>query len=97
MLLRCLENSFPEARIAALSGLLGGGDRGVADPLPARLSDEIPRVRAQAVATLTELGSSRVRPTFEVRGTLTHSSRRRSKKARGRSADGRSRHLTTRF
>jgi HEAT repeat protein len=65
VLVRRLEDPFPDTRIAALVGLSEIGDRAVVDPVLARLDDKLPAVRVQAIATLAALGDARVRPYLE--------------------------------
>jgi HEAT repeat protein len=65
VLVRRLDDPFPDTRVAALTGLAKSGDQSVVDAVLARLSDPKGKVRAQAVATLAELGDRRVRPELE--------------------------------
>jgi HEAT repeat protein len=65
VLVRRLDDPFPDVRMVALAGLARTGDRSVIDPVLARLSDRVPMVRAQAIMALAELGDPRVRPQLE--------------------------------
>ncbi len=65
VLVRRLDDPLEQTRGLALRALGLIGDRGVVDPVLARLSDKAPDVRAQAVAALADLGDPRVRPQLE--------------------------------
>ncbi len=65
VLVRGLEDSLPDIRVVALTGLARLGDPKAVDPVLARLSDESPAVRALAVPTLGHLGGPKVRPELE--------------------------------
>jgi HEAT repeat protein len=62
---RRLEDPFPDVRVLALVALGKAGDRSAAGSILARLSDDSPLVRAQAAATLAELGDPAVRPRLQ--------------------------------
>jgi HEAT repeat protein len=62
---RRLEDPFPDVRVLALVALGKAGDRSGAGSILARLSDDSPLVRAQAAATLAELGDPAVRPRLQ--------------------------------
>jgi len=65
VLVRRLEDPLTENRVLALMGLARLGDRQALDPVLARLSDQSPAVRAQAVKTLGVLGDPKVRQPLE--------------------------------
>jgi HEAT repeat protein len=65
VLVRRLEDPFPDIRVLALTGLARLGDPKAVDPVLARLSDASPAVRALAVPTAALLGGSKVRPQLE--------------------------------
>ena len=65
MLVRRLEDPFPDIRVLALTGLAWLGDPTAVDPVLARLSDANSEVRALAVPTLGHLGGPKVRPQLE--------------------------------
>jgi len=65
VLVRRLEDPLTDNRVLALMGLARLGDRQALDPVLARLSDQSPAVRAQAVATLGVLGDPKVRQPLE--------------------------------
>jgi HEAT repeat protein len=65
VLIRRLGDSFADNRQTALVGLAQTGDRSMVDAVTALLSDPVPRVRAQAVIALGDLGDPRVRPDLE--------------------------------
>lgn len=65
VLVRRLDDPYPDTRVTALVGLGKSGDRSVVLPVLARLADPMSKVRAQAVATLAELGDPRARPPLE--------------------------------
>jgi HEAT repeat protein len=62
---RRLEDPLPDVRYVALTGIAKLGDPRGVDPVLGRLSDEAAVVRAQAVAALTVLAGSKVRPQLE--------------------------------
>ena len=65
VLVRRLEDPLTDIRVLALMGVARLGDRQAVDPVLARLSDESPAVRAQAVTTLGVLGDPKVRQPLE--------------------------------
>jgi HEAT repeat protein len=65
VLVRRLEDPLTDNRVLALMGIERLGDRKAVDPVLARLTDESPAVRAQAIATLAALGDAKVRPSLE--------------------------------
>jgi HEAT repeat protein len=65
VLVRRLEDPLTDIRVLALLGVARLGDRQAVDPVLARLSDQSPAVRAQAVATLGVLGDPKVRQPLE--------------------------------
>jgi HEAT repeat protein len=65
VLVRSLEDSLPDIRVLALTGLARLGDPKAVDPVLARLSDADPAVRALAVQTLGHLGGPKVRLQLE--------------------------------
>ena len=65
VLVRGLEDSLPDIRVLALTGLARLGDPKAVDPVLARLSDADPAVRALAVQTLGHLGGPKVRLQLE--------------------------------
>ena len=65
VLVRRLEDPFPDIRVLALTGLAWLGDPTAVDPVLARLSDANSEVRALAVPTLGHLGGPKVRPQLE--------------------------------
>lgn len=62
---RRLEDSLPDVRFVALTGIAKLGDPRGIEPVLGRLSDAAPVVRARAVAALTVLGGPKVRPELE--------------------------------
>jgi HEAT repeat protein len=65
VLVRRLGDPFADIRQIALVGLAKAGDRSVVGAVMALLSDPNPRVRAQAVIALADLGDPRARPDLE--------------------------------
>ena len=65
VLVRRLEDPLTDIRVLALMGVARLGDRQAVDPVLARLSDQSPAVRAQAVTTLGVLGDPMVRQPLE--------------------------------
>lgn len=65
VLVRGLEDPFPDIRVLALTGLARLGDPKAVDSVLAHLSDASPAVRALAVPTLALLGGPKVRPQLE--------------------------------
>lgn len=62
---RRLEDPFADVRALALGGLAQAGDRSAADAVLARLADQVPAVRIQAVDALVALGHPRARAELE--------------------------------
>ena len=62
---RRLEDPLTDNRVLALMGIERLGDRKAVEPVLARITDESPAVRAQAIATLAALGDAKVRPSLE--------------------------------
>jgi HEAT repeat protein len=60
-----LADPLPDNRVLALLGLMKLNDRSVMESVQAKLSDEHPDVRAQAVATVALLGGASARPSLE--------------------------------
>jgi HEAT repeat protein len=65
VLVRRLEDPLTDNRVLALMGLARLGDRQAVDPVLARLADQSPAVRGQAVKTLGVLGDPKVRQPLE--------------------------------
>ena len=63
--MRRLEDRLPENRVLALMGLTQLADRTAIGSVRAKLTDQDPLVRAQAVVALATLGDATVRPTLE--------------------------------
>jgi HEAT repeat protein len=65
VLVRRLDDPLTDNRVLALMGIERLGDRAAVEPVLARITDESPAVRAQAVATLGALGDPKARPPLE--------------------------------
>jgi HEAT repeat protein len=65
VLIRRLEDPFPDIRTTALLALAKIGDPSVVDAVLPRLADQVVPVRVQAIETLVELGDARVRGKLE--------------------------------